>query len=116
MAGPDYWWIKICAAFGGRCAYCLATDRQLTRDHYIPKALGGKGVNRGLHQLGLVVPACGDCNGRKGARMAADLEWLSDARRMQIEFILGALDVKHVRVVELRAAKNAKGRDRSPSP
>lgn len=54
-------WRQILAVFGHACAYCLRTNRKLTRDHVEPVARGG------VDAPDNVVPACGRCNSRKGA-------------------------------------------------
>lgn len=81
-------WQRILRAFGGRCVYCMATDKPLTRDHWIPKSKGGEVEGSGKAQFGALVPACDPCNQRKGDTMPADLPWLAPARRLQIEFVL----------------------------
>lgn len=56
--------------FGGRCAWCNACYEpapslapvKLTRDHILPVSKGGGGVLRN------VLPACADCNARRGNR------------------------------------------------
>jgi 5-methylcytosine-specific restriction endonuclease McrA len=48
--------------FGNACAYCFRTDRKLTVDHVVPLTEGGHDT------LDNIVPACGSCNSRKGAR------------------------------------------------
>jgi 5-methylcytosine-specific restriction endonuclease McrA len=52
---------------GGRCAYCgcKLTMRQATKEHVIPRAMGGQDT------LLNVVAACEPCNGRKGMRTPA---------------------------------------------
>lgn len=57
-------WKKILEAFENRCAYC---DREFDEEckpeleHLTPLSRGG------LHRAENVVPACGDCNKRKGS-------------------------------------------------
>lgn len=60
------WWRNQIAA--GRCHYCGKTflPSELTMDHVIPVARGGKSDRHN------VVPCCKDCNNRKKATMAVD--------------------------------------------
>lgn len=54
--------IKSC--WDHRCAFCNGVpidDRSLTLDHVKPKSRGGQDLTRNL------VPACADCNARKGS-------------------------------------------------
>lgn len=54
-------WQKVIDDFGARCAYCRS-EGDLVMDHVVPinrTALGG-------HRIGNLVPACRDCNSRKG--------------------------------------------------
>lgn len=54
-------WQNVINDFGNRCAYCGA-EGDLVMDHVVP-------INRsalGEHRLGNLVPACRDCNSRKG--------------------------------------------------
>jgi len=57
-------WLRCLDYFRGRCAYCLRKpvegEAQLTKDHFIPKSRNGR--NSGTN----IVPACEDCNTRKG--------------------------------------------------
>jgi 5-methylcytosine-specific restriction endonuclease McrA len=57
-------WEKIKAAHGYGCLYCGTTERPLTRDHVVPLSLGGQHVKEN------VVPACQNCNSRRGAALA----------------------------------------------
>lgn len=52
-------WTSIVEHFGGACAYCLRSDKKLTRDHVIPLNAGG------LDDPENVVPACLSCNSSK---------------------------------------------------
>lgn len=90
-------WARVVAAFGGRCAYCLATTCALTRDHYVPIAKGGRPVRDGWAILGHLVPACRSCNQRKAATLPGDLDWLTPQRRAYIEFVLQALRAERAR-------------------
>ncbi len=54
-------WAEILETFGRACAYCLRTDRPLTRDHVVAISRGG------LDEYENVVPACAPCNHRKQA-------------------------------------------------
>lgn len=53
------WWRRKCAQ--GKCYYCgrKVKPSELTMDHLIPLARGGKSVRENL------VPACKDCNNKK---------------------------------------------------
>ncbi len=53
------WWRKKCAH--GRCYYCgrRVKPSELTMDHLIPLARGGRSVRENL------VPACKECNNKK---------------------------------------------------
>jgi 5-methylcytosine-specific restriction endonuclease McrA len=55
-------WRWLCEVYDHRCAYCGAQGVDLTLDHVVPLAQGGRNT------LSNVVPACRDCNTDKGAR------------------------------------------------
>lgn len=80
---------KLIAMYGFRCAYCGLSKfrRELTADHVIPKAKGGRGVMENT------LLACQPCNTRK-----ADVP-LSDWRmaRLQREY-------PHLRLMEFSEA------------
>jgi len=61
------WWQQKTAA--GRCHYCgrVFAHADLTMDHLVPLARGGKSSK------GNLVPACKDCNNRK--KILLPLEW-----------------------------------------
>lgn len=61
------WWKRRCAK--GACHYCgrPTPARQLTMDHIVPLARGGRSTK------GNVVPACKDCNNRKKSLLP--MEW-----------------------------------------
>lgn len=61
------WWKRRCAK--GRCHYCARPTpaRDLTMDHIVPLARGGRSTR------GNVVPACKDCNNRKKSLLP--MEW-----------------------------------------
>ncbi len=61
------WWKRRCAK--GRCYYCEKTTKasELTMDHIIPVARGGKSTK------GNVVPACKSCNNKK--KQLLPMEW-----------------------------------------
>ena len=61
------WWKRRCAK--GVCHYCgkAIPARELTMDHVVPLARGGKTTK------GNVVPACKDCNTRK--KQLLPMEW-----------------------------------------
>lgn len=58
-------WRQLIEAFGGQCAYCGRADVPLTRDHVVPLICGG------THDISNIVPACRDCNQKKG-RLTAE--------------------------------------------
>ena len=62
-------WLHIVAHYNGKCAYCGRDGDNLQMDHMIPLAAGG------THTKDNVVPACRECNQRKGARPLE--EWLA---------------------------------------
>lgn len=57
-------WQAIKVAFKHRCAYCGAKNVNLTQDHVTPLSKGGGYVIQNI------VPACAQCNSRKGNRPA----------------------------------------------
>jgi len=61
------WWQNLLAA--GRCHYCgrLVGKSELTMDHVVPLARGGKSSKSNL------VPCCKECNNRK--KHLLPLEW-----------------------------------------
>jgi len=61
------WWKRRCAR--GICHYCgrATPARELTMDHIVPIARGGRSTK------GNVVPACKDCNNRKKSLLP--MEW-----------------------------------------
>ncbi|MFP3980546.1 MAG: HNH endonuclease [Desulfobacterales bacterium] len=61
------WWKRKCAK--GVCHYCgrQVPPGELTMDHIVPIARGGKSTR------GNVVPSCKDCNTRKKERLP--MEW-----------------------------------------
>lgn len=61
------WWKRRCAK--GRCHYCgnAAPPKELTMDHIVPIARGGKTTK------GNVVPACKACNNAK--KQLLPMEW-----------------------------------------
>jgi 5-methylcytosine-specific restriction protein A len=61
------WWKRRCSR--GKCHYCECSipPRELTMDHIVPIARGGKTTK------GNVVPSCKECNNRK--RNLLPMEW-----------------------------------------
>ncbi len=61
------WWQQKTAS--GRCWYCGAVvpSKELTMDHLVPLAMGGKSSRDNL------VPSCKDCNTKKKSMMP--MEW-----------------------------------------
>jgi 5-methylcytosine-specific restriction endonuclease McrA len=62
------WWKRQCAK--GRCHYCGRSTpaQELTMDHIVPIARGGKSTK------GNVVPACKTCNNKKKQMLPMELE------------------------------------------
>ncbi len=69
------WWKRICAK--GRCYYCGSRTpaAELTMDHIVPVARGGKSTK------GNVVPACKPCNNKK--KQLLPMEWEAYLQRHQ---------------------------------
>ena len=61
------WWKRRCAK--GVCHYCRQSTppRELTMDHIVPIARGGKSIK------GNLVPACKECNNKK--KQLLPMEW-----------------------------------------
>lgn len=61
------WWQQKTAS--GRCHYCTkkVPHRELTMDHLVPLARGGRSIKNNL------VPACKECNNKKKSMLP--LEW-----------------------------------------
>ena len=55
-------WTAIVSKYKGRCAYCDKKIPKLEQDHVFPVSKGGG------YTADNIVPACHDCNSRKGAR------------------------------------------------
>jgi 5-methylcytosine-specific restriction endonuclease McrA len=71
-------WAAIKERYGGRCVRCGA-DGELTRDHVVPKVLGGLDVAANIQ------PLCRSCNSAKGARYA---DYREDAEEDPVAIIL----------------------------
>ena len=69
------WWKRRCAK--GVCHYCgqRVAARELTMDHIVPVARGGKSTK------GNVVPACKSCNTQK--KRLLPMEWEAYLERLQ---------------------------------
>ena len=67
-AGNGVWdilpgeWDRLVERYRGCCAYCGVADDNLTMDHVVPVAKGGR------HAIGNFVPACQSCNSSKNDR------------------------------------------------
>lgn len=59
-------WSLLKEAWDYRCAYCLASDVELTQDHVHPLSKGG------LHTMENIVPACKPCNSSKCDKSVED--------------------------------------------
>ena len=71
------WWKRRCAK--GRCHYCEQPTpaSELTMDHIVPVARGGKSTK------GNVVPACKSCNNRK--KQLLPMEWQEYLESLQTD-------------------------------
>lgn len=69
------WWKRRCAK--GVCHYCgrPIPARELTMDHVVPLARGGRSTK------GNLVPACKDCNNKK--KNLLPMEWEAYIARLQ---------------------------------
>jgi 5-methylcytosine-specific restriction endonuclease McrA len=69
------WWKRRCAK--GRCHYCGhdVPAGELTMDHVVPLARGGKSTK------GNVVPACKSCNNQK--KQLLPMEWQDYLKALQ---------------------------------
>ena len=56
-------WDEILNKYNHRCAYC-GVQGNMTRDHVIPLGKGGE------HSPHNIVPACSECNDRKGVELS----------------------------------------------
>jgi len=70
-------WQWLLDRYGRQCAYCGSHGEGLTPDHVIPLSRGGDNT------LSNIVPACGHCNLKKGAR-TPDEAGLSFAVRLSV--------------------------------
>jgi len=70
------WWQRRLAR--GLCAYCggIFTARELTMDHVVPVARGGRS------NKGNVVAACGPCNAKKKLLTPVELVLFAEAARL----------------------------------
>lgn len=75
------WWKRQCAK--GRCHYCgkRTPARELTMDHVVPIARGGRSTR------GNVVPCCKDCNTRKKGMLPLEWKAYLDAIRKSDDFL-----------------------------
>jgi len=76
-------WERIVFAFRGSCVYCGCAPRVMTIDHLVPICAGGG------TELMNVVPACFDCNIKKGRKMPE--EFISSDRLAEILGVLGGV-------------------------
>lgn len=61
-------WERLVARYQGRCAYCGVRPDELTMDHVVPAARGGR------HSIGNILPACRSCNGAKHALLLIEFK------------------------------------------
>lgn len=61
-------WERLVVRYHGRCAYCGVRPDELTMDHVIPAARGGR------HSIGNILPACRSCNGGKHALLLIEFK------------------------------------------
>ena len=59
-------WRDKIALHAGCCIYCGRSDRPLTADHNVPLSRGGS------NDILNILPSCGPCNYRKGAKTARE--------------------------------------------
>jgi len=72
-------WLAVIAGWAGRCAYCGMALEEVTQDHIVALARGGR------HDPLNVVPACKPCNSSKGA---SDVwTWIADRGLSWADFI-----------------------------
>ncbi len=84
----------------GYCVYCGAParpGRPLTREHVIPRSRGA-----GRREWGVIVPACAECNRRRGARPLALFLLASPARLARLLAYFTSLPPEAVRQVDPR--------------
>ena len=67
-------WAAILVAYNHRCAYCLKRATQLQREHVVPISRTGTNVAAN------VVPACWDCNKRKGKKSGEEFGYVPPLR------------------------------------
>ena len=74
------WWKRQCAK--GRCHYCgrPTPARDLTMDHIVPIARGGRTTR------GNVAPCCKDCNNRKKGMLPMEWEAFLETARKNGDF------------------------------
>lgn len=92
------WWLKVCAEYGFRCAYCGKPGKQ-TVEHIVPLNRGGK------HSEANIVPACPSCNYSKADKTIEELGWkLRDKIPSPWEY--GDIDIVSLRAnVKAKASK-----------
>jgi hypothetical protein len=92
-------------ACGMRCFYCLTplTLQEATKDHKLPQSRGGG------NRIGNIVPACGDCNSKKGDMTAEEFQAAREKIFTEANFstVLGTTSVCPASILgELRAEDN----------
>lgn len=65
-------WENMKLRFNNCCFYCGDAPEQLTQDHMIPLSRGGN------HTEANIVPACMDCNNRKGTKTMEEFHVVSE--------------------------------------
>lgn len=68
----------ILRAFDHKCAYCARSGQKLTVDHVMPLSRGGR------HCIANLVPACANCNQKKGSMTV--VEWRNFSRAKKQSF------------------------------
>jgi len=85
---------------GGSCAYCgmaATPERPLTREHAIPRSRGG-----GRREWRVIVPACLECNRRRGCQPLARFLFTSPARLARLLDFLASLPIAAACQVDVR--------------
>lgn len=79
-------WLAVVRSFGGRCAYCGADDKPLTRDHAVPVSRRRLKPTNGIENI---VPACGPCNFSKKTKTPKEFRTWLKKREQKKQLSLG---------------------------